>query len=550
MLAMLTGLERKADNIRSEMTSYYVSNKTADSTVLSERIEQEIVYKIKRESSSDTALAAQSGRRNQNARSAKICSNPICPHPNGHLASDCWEKGGTMEGKRDEVLARRAKAQEERDKKKNETSSTTPSNGPSASGICRDKSGWAYIMDSVSGQAILLTSADDSSVPATALATFEPPTDSIYTSMSTADRFEYDALFLDNHSASINWYERRRSVSANDALVASMNTNAHTNLSMHFGPFILDSGATIHISPDTSDFFDLKPISPRTIRGIGGSSINATGIGKIRLRIAKGLEITLEPALFVPEASVRLISVFVLGSRPQKLVSHFDGDGCWLTNTSGATIASGNISPIRKRLYMLDMNSPLVKHSFITTRVPDIETWHRRLGHVNYKSIVDMSDNGMVRGMHINLSSAPPKCQSCILGKQTKTPVPKVREGVRAKGVLDVVYIDLTGPQSVQSASGFNYVMNIIDDASSFVHTALLPLKSAAIKALKEWVLAAERETGRTVGSFNIDNGELKSIEFVEFCASRGIKPRWTAPFTSAQNGRVERFHYTQFNSA
>jgi hypothetical protein len=98
--------------------------------------------------------------------------------------------------------------------------------------------------------------------------------------------------------------------------------------------------------------------------------------------------------------------------------------------------------------------------------------------------------------------------------------------------------------------SGFNYVMNIIDDASSFVHTALLPLKLSAIKALKEWVLLAERETGKKVSSFNIDNGELKSTEFVKFCASRGIRICWTAPSTSAQNGHVEHFHYTQFNSA
>jgi hypothetical protein len=192
----------------------------------------------------------------------------------------------------------------------------------------------------------------------------------------------------------------------------------------------------------------------------------------------------------------------------------------------------------------------VVEHSFIATRVPDIETWHCCLGHVNYKSIVDMSDNGMVRGMHVNLSSAPPKCQSCILGKQTTTPVPKVQERMRAAGILDVVYIDLTGPESVQSASGFNYVMNVIDDVTSYVHIVLLPFKSAAIKALKEWVLLAGREMGRTVRSFNIDNGELKSTEIVEFCASRGIRIRWTAPSTSGQNGRVERFHYTQFNSA
>jgi hypothetical protein len=538
MVAMLNGLEREADHLRSEMTSYYITNTISTSEPLRKRIEQETIYKSRRENGpSDIALTAQTGRRNQNrTNSAKFCSNPTCPNPKGHLGPDCWEKGGVMEGKRDEVLARRAKAREERDKKKGENSGSTP-----ASGILRDKSGRAYILDSVSGQAILL--ASDSPTPDTALS-------AVYSSMSDADRFEYDALFLDDHSASVDWHEKRRDVPADAFLASSMSTNTRTTLSLNTGPFILDSGATIHISPDTMDFFDLKPIPPRTIKGIGGSSISATGIGKIRLLISKGIELVLDPALFVPEASVRLISVFVLGSGPQKLISHFDGDGCWLTNRSGTTVASGKISPMGKRLYTLDMGSPLVEHTMIATRVPDIETWHRRLGHVNYQSIVDMSDIGMVKGMHVDLSSAPPKCQPCILGKQTRTPVPKKRVGARAKGILDVVYIDLTGPQPVQSASGFSYVMNLVDDASSYVYTCLLPLKSSAIKSLKEWVLFAERETGRKVGSFNIDNGELKSIEFAEFCASRGIKTRWTAPSTSAQNGRVERFHYTQFNSA
>jgi hypothetical protein len=195
----------------------------------------------------------------------------------------------------------------------------------------------------ISGQAILLASADNI-VPTTVLAAFEASTDPIYTSMSDADSFKYDTLFLEDHSTSINWHERRRTVSAGDALIASINTNTCTTLFIHAGPFILDSGATIHISPDASDFFKLKPIPPRTIKGIGGSSINATGIGRIRLCIRKGLELTLEPVLFVPEASVQLISVFVLSSGPQKLISHFDGDGCWLTNTSETTIASGKIS--------------------------------------------------------------------------------------------------------------------------------------------------------------------------------------------------------------
>ena len=192
-----------------------------------------------------------------------------------------------------------------------------------------------------------------------------------------------------------------------EVLVASMNTNAHTTLSVSVGPFILDSGATIHISPDATNFFELKPIPARTIKGIRGSSISATGIGKICLRIAKGLELILEPALFVLEASVCLISIFILSSGPQKLVSHFDSNRCWLTNNSSTTIASGKISAMEKHLYTLNIGSPLVEHSFIATRVPNMETSHHRFG--NYKSIVDISNNGMVRGMHINLSSAPPR---------------------------------------------------------------------------------------------------------------------------------------------
>jgi hypothetical protein len=163
-------------------------------------------------------------------------------------------------------------------------------------------------------------------------------------------------------------------------LASSLNTNSCTTLSASAGPFILDSGATIHILPD---FFNLKPIPPCIVKAIGSSSNNATGIGKICLCVVKGLEITLDPALFVPEVSVHLISVFILGSGPQKLISHFDGDGCWLMNSSGATVASGKISAMGKYLYTLSMDSPLVEHLFITTGVLDIETWHHWLLPIN-----------------------------------------------------------------------------------------------------------------------------------------------------------------------
>ena len=414
MVVMLNALEREADHIRSEMTSYYVSNPNSTSAALSSRVEQEVLYKTRRETSSDSALAMRTAKNFR--RTQKICTNPTCPHKIGHLYPDCHGPGGPMEGRRDEVIAKIAKAKEERDKKAKVTGATTPS----ATGIHHDKSGRAYLLDSESGQAVFLASTQPQpSTPDVALAalTTDPIPRDWYNNMSAADQSEYEALFIEEHLASVDWSERRRAVASDAFLASSPNYDSRSKLSSDAGPFILDSGATIHISPDAGDFFDLKPIPPRMIKGVGGSSINATGIGKIRLHIAGNHTITLDPALFVPEAAVRLMSVLVLGKGPQKLISHFDGDGCWLTNRFGTTIASGKLSNIGRQLYSIDIGTPLTEHGYFATRVPDLETWHRRLGHVNYRSIVDMSDNQMTRGMHVDLSSAPPKCQSCILGK-------------------------------------------------------------------------------------------------------------------------------------
>jgi hypothetical protein len=144
--------------------------------------------------------------------------------------------------------------------------------------------------------------------------------------MSPVDHFKYEALFLEDHSASVDWRERRKSVMADAFLAASINLKYHTKLSLDVGPFILNSGTTIYISPDALDFFELRAIPPWTIKSIGGSSINATGLGKICLHLAKGHTIILDPALYVPEAAVWLMSVVVLGEGPQQLISHFDGN--------------------------------------------------------------------------------------------------------------------------------------------------------------------------------------------------------------------------------
>jgi len=159
----------------------------------------------------------------------------------------------------------------------------------------------------------------------------------------------------------------------------------------------------------------------------------------------------------------------------------------------------------------------------------------------------------MIKGIPSSSLNKPQKCDSCILGKQTKTPVPKKREegeGHRATRKLEKVWVDLIGPMAVTSRTGNRYIMDIVDDYTNHPWSIPLKLKSDAFKYLKGWELAKEKETGLQVGTYITDGGELKSNEMEEWLNSRGTNHRLTAPHTSAHIGRVERMHRTLMGKA
>ena len=137
-----------------------------------------------------------------------------------------------------------------------------------------------------------------------------------------------------------------------------------------------------------------------------------------------------------------------------------------------------------------------------------------------------------------------PKCKYCVLGKQMKTPVPKIHKGVghRVTRKLEKVWVDLSGPH-VKSRNGNEYVMDIVNDYTSCVWPILLKCKSEAFNYLVAWKCACRLKTGLKVGTHITDNGELKSDAMHGWLESRGTNQLFMAPYTSAHNGRVEQKH-------
>jgi len=133
-------------------------------------------------------------------------------------------------------------------------------------------------------------------------------------SLDLGDDFEYDTFMLTvvEPKASVDWHEYTNF----DVDIAAISVNAslgpHTTVSVNAGPFFLDTGATTHITPTSDDFFDLHPIPPRSVKGVGGSFIHAVGIGSMKLIISHGAHMLLQDVLFIPNTSVCLISISAL----------------------------------------------------------------------------------------------------------------------------------------------------------------------------------------------------------------------------------------------
>lgn len=409
-------------------------------------VEQQLIDTAKGQSGDVALLANGKGGNSQGGRS-KTCTecgrqghSYCCTNCNswGHYAKDCFGKGGSMEGKWEEVLAHKCAAREGANKGSKPAAKPASTGKPGA--VHYDTGGRAYILDSETHEAIYIanppaapssSSSDTESREFAGLAC-DTITPAFIRELSELDNDEL-ALYsaLDTLQASVDWRECSQPFDFAGITYKAPNQRQRTIVDPSIVPFFLDSGASVHISNTESDFYSLRPIPPRTVSGVGGSSIQALGVGTLRLVVSKGTHITLDHVLFIPTATVRLISVSSLCS-VHRCIASFDASSCWVTARSGSRMLSGSLTS--RRLYALSGGQLSADHVFLAQRIPDLQSWHRRLGHANYRAVYDLARSGNATGMPITLSTSPPICDACILGKQTKSIVPKVRTGVRLLG--------------------------------------------------------------------------------------------------------------------
>ena len=304
-------------------------------------------------------------------------------------------------------------------------------------------------------------------------------------------------------------------------------------------PWYLDSGATHHVSGDSSVFTEFRPTSGARVRTAGGQNHNVTGVGHVDIQTLPGTIKSIPSVLYTPGIMKNLLSVGCLADHNKTLV--FKSIGCFIFDNTTLKLEAVAQRENSKGLYKLQGNSvKIAPEVHLVQRNSQANLWHKRLGHFHIRGIQRMLQFEAIKGMP-EIQFSKHTCDSCQLGKHTRTKIPKETTHNASK-ILELIYSDVCGPFKVNSTGGARYFVTFIYDYSRRLWVYFISHKSQVLAKFQHFVQTVENITGQTVKALHTDNGgEYTSRAFQDFCASKGIIRELTPPHTPQRNGVAER---------
>ncbi|GBP42186.1 Retrovirus-related Pol polyprotein from transposon TNT 1-94 [Eumeta japonica] len=202
-------------------------------------------------------------------------------------------------------------------------------------------------------------------------------------------------------------------------------------------------------------------------------------------------DVIVKGVLCVPKLTTNLLSVSQLVKNGNRVV--FTTNGCNIYNRNEQLVA---VASLTNGVYKLRTSESTLATMFIS-----VDTWHRRLGHVNSMYLNKMPD--AVSGMELEKKSdiSQSSCIVCCEGKQSRLPFGHA--GSRSSELLGIIHSD-------------------------------------------DYKAKVENQLNRKIKTLRSDNGkEFHNRSFDDYLKKNGILHQKSNPYTPEQNGLAERFNRT-----
>nr|GEX44288.1 putative ribonuclease H-like domain-containing protein [Tanacetum cinerariifolium] len=210
--------------------------------------------------------------------------------------------------------------------------------------------------------------------------------------------------------------------------------------------------------------------------------------------------------------------------------------------------------PRENNMYNVDLKNIVLSGDltclFAKATLDESNLWHKRLGHINFKTMNKLVKGNLVRGLPTKVFENNNTCVACKKGKQHRASC-KTKPVSSIDQPLYRLHVDLFRPTFVKSLNKKSYCLVVTDDYSRFTWVFFLATKDETSPIIKTFIIGLENQLSLNVKVIRSDNRtEFKNNDLNQFCRIKGIKRRFSAPRTPQQNGIAKRKNRTLIEAA
>ncbi|GJS27182.1 putative ribonuclease H-like domain-containing protein [Tanacetum coccineum] len=210
--------------------------------------------------------------------------------------------------------------------------------------------------------------------------------------------------------------------------------------------------------------------------------------------------------------------------------------------------------PRKDNMYSVDLKNIVPSGGltclFAKATLDESNLWHRRLGHINFKTLNKLVRGNLVRGLPSKIFENNHTCVACQKGKKHKASC-KTKTVSSISQPLQMLHMDLFGPTFVKGLMKKMYCLVVTDDYSRFSWVFFLATKDETSEILKTFITGIENLIDLKVKVIRCDNRtEFKNKVMNQLCEKKGIKREFSVARTPQQNRVAERKNRTLIEAA
>ncbi|GJU60413.1 putative ribonuclease H-like domain-containing protein [Tanacetum coccineum] len=314
---------------------------------------------------------------------------------------------------------------------------------------------------------------------------------------------------------------------------------------------VIDSGCSRHMTGNKSYLSYYKEIDGGFV-AFGGDPKRGRITGKGKINTGK---LDIEDVYFVKELKFNLFSVSQMCDKKNSVL--FTDTECVVLSPDFKLLDENHVLlrvPRKDNMYSVDLKNIVPSGGltclFAKATLDESNLWHRRLGHINFKTLNKLVRGNLVRGLPSKIFENNHTCVACQKGKKHKASC-KTKTVSSISQPLQMLHMDLFGPTFVKSLMKKMYCLVVTDDYSRFSWVFFLATKDETSEILKTFITGIENLIDLKVKVIRCDNGtEFKNKVMNQFCEKKGIKREFSVARTPQQNRVAERKNRTLIEAA